>query len=431
MDELEVTLGQRAVASVHGDQTTATAYAGLGARHVLLVADGAAGPVATRLAAQVATSAALARFRASVFPHTEEQLVEAFAEAHQAVRRGAMGTHADGNAGASMVAVVVEARGVVAARVGGGRVYVIDDGVVRPLFRDEGEGYIGDGAQIPDIVTHDEPLTRGGRVVVMNESVARAVAADVDRLASGPAQLAAGRLADAARRRAQYDPLAVQVMEVHHAPARPGHHPAFSRLDRDSGRTLSADGRWIGPSDAIRARSQRGRGRGEIGWVIWFGLAVLVGAGAALIAVEPAPAEPDPMRVDPALVERRVDPVPTAEALEADARGDLDEATAADAAPASGLSEEVTADIDAAFGHDSPSRAARALRSYITRRFAADGDQVFDDLEAWLERHDDPAIIATLLELMKERDLKRTHRWLTDLLPRLYSRGGGDNGAAP
>lgn len=422
MDELEVTLGQRAVASVHGDQTTATAYAGLGARHVLLVADGAAGPVATRLAAQVATSAALARFRASVFPHTEEQLVEAFAEAHQAVRRGAMGTHADGNAGASMVAVVVEARGVVAARVGGGRVYVIDDGLVRPLFRDEGQGYIGDGERIPDIVTHDEPLTRGGRVVVMNESVARAVAADVDRLASGPAQLAAGRLVDAARRRAQYDPLAVQVMEVHHAPPRPGHHPAFSRLDRDSGRTLSADGRWIGPSDAVRARSQRGRGRSEIGWVIWFGLAVLIGAGAALVVAEPTAPEPDPMRV-----ERRVEPSPTARVVEPDAR------VAADAAPAepdvaapAGLPTEIAADIDAAFAHDSPTRAARALRSYITRRFAADGDQVFSDLEAWLESHDDPAIIATLLELMKERELKRTHRWLTDLLPRLYSRGGGD-----
>ncbi|TNF34155.1 MAG: hypothetical protein EP329_07555, partial [Deltaproteobacteria bacterium] len=73
---LEVTLGQRTLPSVHGEQTTATAYAGLGSRHLLVAADGAAGPVPTRLAAQIATSSAVARFRASVFPNTEEQLVE-------------------------------------------------------------------------------------------------------------------------------------------------------------------------------------------------------------------------------------------------------------------------------------------------------------------------------------------------------------------
>jgi len=421
---LEVTLGQRALPSVHGEQTTATAYAGLGSRHLLVAADGAAGPIPTRLAAQVATASAVARFRASVFPNTEEQLVEAFAEAQQAVRRGALGTHAEGRAGAAMVAVVVEPSGVTAARVGGGRVHVLTDGVLRSLFRDDGYGHVGDGSTAAEIATYAEPLPAGGRVILITESVARAVAADLDQLASGPApQLAAARVADAARRRGQYEPVAVQVCEIQDTPARFGPHPAFARIDREQSRTLSADGRWIGPSDSARARPHQRRA--ETGWLLWFFIAALLGAGAALVVNGASDTyEPTPRPVVAAPDVREGDVTPARSAV---STSDVVEIDVADVAPA--LSAELETEIAALFDHGAPTRTARALRGYITRRWPKDGEVVFEDLERWILAHGDPEVVAALLELMKDRDLKRTSKWLAELIPRLYARDGGDEDA--
>ncbi len=415
MDELEVTLGQRTLTSVHGDQTTATAYAGFGTRHLLLVADGADGRTPSRLAAQVGTSAATARFRASVFPRTDEQLREAFTEAHAAVRRGALGTHAEGEAGASMVAVVIEAEGVTAARVGGGRVYVLDGDVVRPLFRDAGEGLVGDASCEPELARTSEHVYRGVRVVVMTEAVARGVIADLDHLAVGsPPQLSAARLADAARRRGQYEPLAVQVVEVQHAPERPGPHPAVGRLDRGRSRTLSADGRWLGGSDNDRTRSRRART--EAGWILWIVFAVLLGAGLALIVHDdgpPAPTEP-PARHAAATAPPPAEVAPPPKIVP-DAV-----ATPQPAQPA--MSPEREAEIRALLEHQGPRRISRALRGFITRNYPDDGDQVFKDLEAVILASDDPDVVAALLDLMTERRLKKTNRWITDLLPRLYAR---------
>lgn len=427
---LEVTLGQRALPSVHGEQTTATAYAGLGSRHLLLTSDGAAGPVPSRLAAQIATSAAVARFRASVFPSAEEQLVEAIAEAHQAVRRGALGTHAEGQAGASLTVVVVEPSGVTAARVGGGRVYVMVGGRLHPLFRDEGRGHVGDLVTTAEIASYTDPLPAGSRVIAITESVARSVAADIDQLAAGPApQLAAARIADAARRRGQYEPLAVQVCELQEAPARLGHHPAFARIDRGASRTLTADGRWLGKGEGARARSHsRTAGRAETGWIVWFFVAALLGAGAALIVnggVATHTPEPVAVDVSPDAGATVAEPTPLAKPEL------VDVSDAPPDAEAEALSAEVASEIAALFDHGSPSRAARAVRNYITRRWPRDGDHVFTDLERWIGAQNDPAVIAALLELMKERDLKRTAKWLEDLLPRLYGRAPTDADAAP
>lgn len=421
---LEVTLGQRTLASVHGEQTTATAYAGLGTRHLLLTADGAEGPVPSRLAAQIATSAAVARFRGSVFPHTEEQLREAVAEAHQAVRRGALGTHAEGQAGASLTVVVIEPGGVTAARVGGGRVYVLIRDRLRPLFREEGRGYVGDPSSTTEIVSFLEPLPAGSRIIAVTEAVARAVAADLDQLASGPpAQLVATRLTDAARRRGQYEALAAQVCEIQESPMRPGPHPAFARIDREASRTLSADGRWLGPADPSRGRPHS---RTESGWFIWFFVAALLGAGAAFIAHgggagparEAAPVAHAPDSDAIAATTAPPDPGPSD-----------DVGGAAPDAGAPILAPNVAADIAALFEHATPTRAAHAIRNYITKRWQSDGDRVFDDLEAWITTHDDPVIIGALLELSRDRDLRRTYKWLNDLLPRLYSRAGGDPAA--
>lgn len=419
MDELEVTIGQRSLASVHGEQTTAAAYAGLGARHLLVIADGADGPVPSRLAAQVATSAAVARFRASVFPRTEEQLEEAFTEAHHAVRRGAIGSHAEGQAGASMVAVVIEARAISAARIGGGRVYILDEDHVHALFRDGGEGFVGDVRFPTELAIHDNPLRKGARVLMMSESVARGVIADFEQLAGEPPpQLSAARLVEAARRRGQYAALSAQVALVEQDVGRGGLHPVIARLGRASQRTLSADGRWLGRErEHVGGRAQA---RAEAGWVLWFVLAVLLGAGTALLshdgggdadlqaAVTRATAPPSP--------EIHLDP-PT--------RPPPPEPDVVVAPPPTGLAPELEEEIGALFDKGSPPRSARALKNYITKRYVHDGDGVFTDLEAWIVAHNDPSVVATLLELVQEEKLKRTQRWITELLPRLYSDGGG------
>lgn len=427
---LEVTLGQRALPSVHGEQTTATAYAGLGSRHLLLAADGAAGPVPSRLAAQIATAAAAARFRASVFPSAGEQLVEAVAEAHQAVRRGALGTHAEGQAGASLTVVVVEPSGVTAARVGGGRVYIMVEGRLHSLFRDEGRGHVGDQVTAAEIASYNDPLPTGSRIIAITESVVRSVAADLDQLAAGPApQLAAARIAEAARRRGQYEPLAVQVCEIQETPTRFGHHPAFARIDRAASRTLTADGRWLGKGEGARARAHaHGSGRAETGWIVWFFVAALLGAGAALIVnsgVASVAQAPIAVDVSPDASATAAEPTPPPNPELADA---LD--APPDAEPEA-LPAEVAAEIAALFDHGSPNRTARAVRNYITRRWPRDGDRVFTDLERWIGGQNDPAIIAALLELMKDRDLKRTVKWLEDLLPRLYGGGPPETDAEP
>ena len=433
MEELEIALGQRTLPSVHGEQTTATAYAGLGNRHLIVLADGGVGQVPSRLAAQIATSAVIARFRASVFPRTFEQLQEAVAEAHLAVRRGVLGSPAEGLAGTSLLAVVVEPGGVVAARVGGGRVYILTRDTRRSLFKEEGHGAIGaEPVAQAEIVRDDGPLPPGSRIVCATEAVARATAADLDHLAFGPpAQLAAARLTDAARRRGQYEPLAAQVCEVQRTPERDGPHPALARIDRESSRTLSADGRWIGPTEPTRGRA-RPRGRdghqeaGGGGWLLWFALAALLGAGAALIAHAPADAPlPEPVVTAPALPPT---PPPTPSLLP-DA-GPTD-AAEPDAAPAAPVALAHADDIAALFADPHPVRAARAVRNYITKRWVGDGEQVFADLEAWIAAHEDPAIFAALLELMKDQDLKRTHKWVSELLPRLYARTPSPPDATP
>ncbi|MCB9733530.1 MAG: protein phosphatase 2C domain-containing protein [Deltaproteobacteria bacterium] len=426
MDELEVTIGQRSLASVHGEQTTAAAYAGLGARHLLVIADGADGPVPTRLAAQVAASAAVARFRASVFPRTEEQLEEAFTEAHHAVRRGAIGSHAEGQSGASMVAVVIEGRAISAARIGGGRVYILDEDHVHALFRDGGEGFVGDVRFPTELAIHDNPLRKGARVIMMSESVARGVIADFEQLAGEPPpQLSAARLVEAARRRGQYAALTAQVVEVQQAVGRGGPHPAVSRLGRATRRTLSADGRWLG-KETESGSTARSQARAEAGWALWFALAVLLGAGAALIAHGGGD---DPAQGADAQVARAVTtPMPEIH-LDPPTRPAPPPPDVVDAPPSSGLTLDVEEEIGALFDKGSPPRSARALKNYITKRYPIDGDGVFADLEAWIMAHDDPSVVATLLELVQEEKLKKTQRWITELLPRLYQADAGADAA--
>jgi len=71
---------------------------------------------------------------------------------------------------------------------------------------------------------------------------------------------------------------------------------------------------------------------------------------------------------------------------------------------------------------ETAARLSKGIRSYITKRFPEDGEVVFTRLEAGIIAHGrDPKVIEALLELVREPELKRTARWVQDLLPRLYS----------
>jgi len=422
LEELEITLGQRSLPSINGEQTTASAYAGLGARHLVLLGDGAAGAVPSRLAAQVACSSALARMRASVFRELGAQIEEAFAEAHGAVRRALIGTAAEDKGGASLVLVVVDSASVVAARVGGGRVYLLRGHRLEPLFREAGPGILGQGQAWPEVVEVRDHLAAGDRLLVLSESTVRVTGADLMQLVRDPpAQLAAARLADAARRRGQHDPIAVHIVEVQSDATRPADrpHPAIARLARDRPATIDSDGSVIGAARAARAdrleHIGRGRAQRQSGWILWFVIAVVAGAGAALVASGGGPATTP--RVDP-------DAAPVATAIT-----DVVEPTEVAAAP------EVVAppeppELAALFAADTKERLARNLRNHVTKSFPSKGDAVFVELEAAvLARRRDPLVVQALVELLKEPELKRTARWVQELLPRLV--GGDEEDGAP
>lgn len=409
MEELEITLGQRALPSVHGEQTTASAYAGLGSRHILVLADGAAGEVPSRLAAQTACSAAMARIRASVLPDFSATLEEAFAEAHAAVRRVLIGTTAEGRGQAALLVVTIDAGGVIAARVGGGRVYLLRGDRLDALFRGAGPEGLGAPSAVPsepEILAAGEALGTGDRILILSESAVRPLAADLERLGSGPPpQLAAGRMADAARRRGQLDPISVHVVEIAGDAPRAGPHPALARIERRTQRTFDPEGRLLGRESAGRAPAA------SVGLGAWFVIAALLGVGVALAvdaARRPTPAPltpPAPAVVHglDAIVAPDVDTSP-ADVIEVDAPSALD--------------PEVAALLEG----DTAARVARQIRNYITRRFPEDGEAVFTRLEtAILSRGKDPRVIEALLELLREPELKRTARWVQDLLPRLYA----------
>lgn len=416
MEELEIRLGQRALPSVHGDQTTATAYAGLGMKHVLVLADGSAGEVGSRLAAQTASASAMARIRSSVLPDMESTLYEAFGEAHQATRRVLLGTGLADKAGASLLVVVVGADGLVVGRVGGGRVYLLRGDRLDPMYSATSGEVVGVGANEPEIVVANTVLGIGDRLIVLNEAAARPLAADLERLGrGGEAQLAASRLADAARRRGQLDPVSVQVIDIAGDSPRIGPHPALMRLAREPADTFGLEGRRLGRRRRAEGSSGPTTERAEgSGLVIVLGLGGLLGALVAMLVHAP---EGTGVRPEPGGAE-----VEVAELVEVE---ETNEPPPDTVEPEVEAAPQVAAELLEIFAPESPRAIARNVRGYVTRNFPTDGEAVFTKLEeAIAVVGAEPKIIEALLELMREPELRRTAKWVSDLLPRLYAKAG-------
>jgi len=295
---------------------------------------------------------------------------------------------------------------------------------MEPLFREAGPGMLGQGQAYPEVVEVRAPLGPGDRVVVLSESAVRATGADLLQLVHDPPpQLAAGRVADAARRRGQHDPIGVHVLEVQSGHARPvgSPHPAIARIARERPRTVDSDGTLIGGS-ARAARAERldrlGAPPARVSWLAVFFVAALAGVAVALATrggdtPRPATRAPD-ITVTSVMIE--------ADTHEADEG--VPEVEPAEAPPEA---PEVTALFEA----DTKERLAKNIRNHVTKTFPSDGDAVFTRLEAAvLARRKDPMVVQALVELLKEPELKRTTRWVQELLPRLVAdEGPADPGA--
>lgn len=416
-EAVDIGLGQRLVPSVHGDQTLALAYAGFGTRHVVILADGAAGFVPTRLAAEVAVAAALGRIRSSALPDVRQVVTEAIGEAHHAVRRALIGTAAESEGGASILVVVLEASGVLAARVGRGRLYVVGKdrrGGARVLLSAGSEAVLGRLGPLATIDMIEAPLTFGDRLVMLSESALRPLAADLAQLVVGqPAQLAAQRVADAARRRGEADAIGCAVLEWNMDTPRAA-HPSLGRIDPDAGRESPLAG-----SGRAHHQARRPSG-GPGGMVIWFLAAALLGVGAALIVHAPPDAESERTRVrapDPGTEAADAAVAALADAYALPEPGGADAEFAYEAGPLDG--DDGLAEV---FGSASDAATlARAIRRHVIARYPAEGETVFQRLDLRVRAaHDRTQVVQALVILARDVDLPRTARWAAETLPLLY-----------
>lgn len=415
---LEVIVGQRTARADDGTgaQTVRATYAGLGTRHLLVVCDASAAPVATQLAARHASESVADAFKGARSPRSSTRLEAALAKADRAIRDAALGSHAEGRAGAAIIAAALDAQdGLSVARLGGGRAILISQGVVRPLFAEPGRGYAGDGVTPPELARVPGPLPVGSRLILLSEPLASAVGADAVELSRGMApQLAAVRLVETGRGRGRQEALGCLVLDVEsEALDHEGVHPLYRRLEPE----LGAD------PEALATRRAR-----PIAALVFFLVGLLMGSGVAIQRAESARADAEKRRAALARAAREQVPVePPAPEPQ-----DLPVAEVApppEVAPDLGPSEPTPAErrFEARmrrifFEQKRPRSSAYRLRTYLVRAQRKQGKKVFRRVEAWVRRHapDDKRVVSALVELMRIQPDRKTRDWLSKLLPDLY-----------
>jgi hypothetical protein len=419
---IEVTVGQRHLPGPDGQALAVASYAGVPPRHLLLVADGARGPLPSRQAAQQAIYAVTSRLRGTPAGSPEEALASALWEAHAAVARGVAGSYAEGRSGAGLCAVWLGSDGLAAARIGGGQAYVLHGDRLLALFPEESDGFLGDGESRPLLQSRPK-LPAGARVLLLTEAAARAVGNDLEAVAgSAPAQLAAIRVSDQARRRGATGALAVLVAEAELEIVPKGAGASLGRLGET---TKTNRGRLV--SAAVSASRS------------WWGLAVLALLAGALLAAlelrfwrrvgEPLPpADAASLgRGAPSLM-RPAD----LEAGEARAVPDLPSPPVAALEPAelgARLIEPdpppppLEASIAAVFAEPDPDRAALELRRQLRLRYREEGQAIYDAIASWLRQNPSRHGFEVLAHLATLKTSKRTREWARVLLIELYAEG--------
>ena len=417
MEEFSVGIGQWNEPAIGGVPSTASSYAGFGPSHLMVMADGAAGPMPSRLAAQAATSAIVAAYRSSVENSTDERLRSCFTAAHEAVEKSGLGHRQEGRVGAAVVAAVVEAHQITVARVGAGRAHALHGGEAENLVKEVVAGYIGDGTTEPDVQSFPIALTPGERLVLATEPTARTIAPDLAALCRGSSpQIAAHALITAAQRRGERSALAVQVLEIRSLASQRAPLPSTARLAREE---LPAfrDGRgeledvWNEPPAAVsRATLQLMLGS----------LGMMLGALTAILSAPSAatrPADGNQIAVlavghtSPEELERRVQEESEVliTLIQEDGSGEIAEV---------GSIGDVQSRL---FEGGKPRDAARTLKRHLTRRFRVGGLPMLRPIEIWIRDHRSKRVISVLVELLDLHPSLPIRRWLRDLLPELYS----------
>ena len=404
---LDVAVGHGSSPSTGGAATTASTYAGFGHLHLLVVADGAAGPVPSRIAAQAAVSAVTASVRATSGHTVDERLFAAFRDAHRAVRRSAVGSHAEGRAGAAVAALVLTRERVTLARIGGGRAYVVSsDGNISRFAPSVADGYVGDAVSVPELVSRPTHLMTSDRLVLATEATARTIASDLASLCRGDSpQAVAQRLAATARRRGESGALLVQVLEVRSEHVEREAHPAVARLARGHARTYDVEGRRV---HGLRERPRHRSGPGRLAVVVALAGA-LTGGALGWLTSRPgppaahtsrgAPDAPTPPPPPPAPVS------PTATRPPAE-----------DAGPP--LHEEALAE---AFREPSSiAGCAKAVRRYLDRTWRQEGQRGLDRAAAWVELNRSKHVIDVLVAVLQGGPPHRIRTWAGEVLSILY-----------
>jgi hypothetical protein len=219
-------VGQATAPGVGGRATTATAYGGFGASHLLGLTDGSPTPGAAAAVAQAAATTLLRTFRdARAGLDARARLTQAVTVAVAAARRARMeGGATKGQQGPAVevAAVVVEAQEIWWARLGDAALWVVRGEVASPMESYAPEASVpcefpdADGGSLTmTLLGARLRLNAGDRLVLATGATARNLPHDFGALsrASSP-QLAAQRLLQAAGAPGTDAAMAVQVLEV-------------------------------------------------------------------------------------------------------------------------------------------------------------------------------------------------------------------------
>jgi hypothetical protein len=437
-----------------GDTTTASAYAGFGEYHLVVVADSAKGATPTKTVAQAAVAAVTSAFR-SGSPHTAvaERLADAFRSVHAAIEEATIGTQTDGRGGAEIAAFIIEPGHVTFARVGGGRLYILESHGAVSFPVSHTAGFAGDGTTEPDIVTRAVALMPGDRLVLTTEATARTIAADIGALAqSSSPQLTAQALVAAARRRGERGSLAAHVVEIRSEASPRTRRPTLATVDVPATPAIGLDGLKIrGIPHSKRKNSL------PWGWLFalaslaavtayWpaeFWLAPVVsdpgqGEGARLAAKVRTP-RPDVVRPDTAEAsnvdagphdegpqgsERVASPEqdrPDKGTSEPDDLGDNPTEGAFPTGDSVDPNEPMDTKIADIFKWDNPRISARDLKRYLVRA-KANGElqRSLKMVGLWIADHPDRATFLVMMHFQEKRTSTRLRRWARQQMSTLY-----------
>ena len=465
MNELEVGVGQWSEPGRSGEATTASAYAGFGEYHLVVVADGARGATPAKSVAQAAVAALTAAFRAGS-PHTAvaERLADAFRSVHGAIKDATIGTHAEGRGGAEIAAFIIEAGHVTFARIGGGRLYILESHGALSFPVSATNGFAGDGVSEPDIVTRAVALMPGDRLVLATEATARTIAADIGALAqSSSPQLTAQALVGAARRRGERGALVAHVVEVRSEATKRGRRPTLTTADISTPPAIGLDGRQMrGLPSAKR------QGNIPWGWLIaLISLAAITAYWPAEFFTAPMTSEPEAMNGLPstggedarsaaktqdarnndarvvektqfieevatsAQDEREVERRPN----EADEQGaentavpeinrDIEARPKIKDMPSDGTvdpNEPMDTKVADIFKWENSRIAARELKRYLVRsKQKGELQRSMRMVERWIADHPDRATFLIMMHFHEKRTSTRLRRWAREQMARLY-----------